>query len=258
MPAWHEDDELWRTLTPFLFDEEKRGQASTEVEGVLNLLGVAPGAKLLDLCCGPGRHAVELARRGFAVTGVDRTASYLDLARGRAAQAGLDIEFVQDDMRRFRRAESFDGAINLYTSFGYFEDPAENFQVLLNLHASLKPGARLVMELMGKEIMARIFAPKDWHELPDGSLFLAEREIVESWNKMRDKWILVRGGERRVLEFTHFLYSGEELAGLLRQAGFQRVSIHGGLDGSPYDRNALRLVAVGERAGASAGRRDSP
>ena len=75
-------------------------------------------------------------------------------------------------MREFVRPEAFDAAINLFTSFGYFEDPAEDLQVAKNLFHSLKPGGALVMDLVGKEVLSRIFLPRDWQELADGSLFL--------------------------------------------------------------------------------------
>src|SRR5206468_5375646 len=114
-------------------------------------------ASVLDLCCGPGRHSLEFARHGFQVTGVDRTARYLDAARAAATGEGLTVEFVQGDMPHFQRPAAFDVALNLFTSFGYFEDEAEDLCVLRHLHTSLKPGGQVLLEMAGKEPLARDF-----------------------------------------------------------------------------------------------------
>src|SRR5204863_7756432 len=135
-----------------------------EVDQLTKLLDLDSPAKVLDLCCGLGRHSLELARRGFDVTGVDRTGVYLRRAQKQADSEGLKIEFVQEDMRQFCRPEAFDLTLNLFTSFGYFESPAEDRRVLVNVHKSLQPGGRLVMDMMGKEIIARVFRERDWRE----------------------------------------------------------------------------------------------
>jgi ubiquinone/menaquinone biosynthesis C-methylase UbiE len=133
--AWYEREEFWESMAPKIFSEGHWKNAAAEVDSFIRLLGISPGAKLLDLCCGPGRHALELARRGFHVTAVDRTATYLEQAKERAEQEGLPIEFVLADMRHFRRPGSFDAVLNLYTSFGYFEHPEEDKQVLENVRS---------------------------------------------------------------------------------------------------------------------------
>jgi SAM-dependent methyltransferase len=155
MQAWYEDDRFWETFAAVMFTEQRWSSAPIEIDWVLHLLeGVYPGMAVLDLCCGPGRHSLELKRRGFRVTGVDRTALYLDEARRRAHEEGLAVEFVQDDMRHFVRPGAFSAALSMYTSFGYFSDPADNLQVLANIYQSLKPGGALLMEMNGKEVLA--------------------------------------------------------------------------------------------------------
>jgi SAM-dependent methyltransferase len=247
MLPWYEDNRFWAMLENQLFDEERKKAAIEEVEHVLKLLQLESGSEILDLCCGPGRHSVELARRGFKVTGVDRTARYLEKAQLYAADQGVAVEFVQDDMRRFRRSAAFDGAINLFTSFGYFEDPEDDRMVLRNIRESLRPGARLVMEMTGKENVARIYTPKDWVENSDGSFFLAERHVMPGWTMMRNRWLMLRGGERAEFEFTHRIFSAAELEALLKQEGFAIEGIFGGLDASAYDIEAKRLVVVARK-----------
>ena len=143
---------------------------------------------MLDLACGPGRHSIELARRGYRVTGVDRTSSYVEHARRRATEAGLDIEFVAEDMRSFSRPEAFDMAINLFSSFGYFDDEADHRRVMENVHASLKPGGRLVLEIVGREAIALRFGPAAVHRYPDGTVVVEERQILDNWERIGSTW----------------------------------------------------------------------
>jgi SAM-dependent methyltransferase len=198
---------------------------------------------VLDLGTGAGRHAIELARRGFRVTGVDRTERYLGRARVAAAAAGVAVELVAEDMRRFARPQAFDAALNLFTSFGYFDDAGDDLSVARNLCESLVPGGAALFELMGKEVLAGIFRERDWHELVDGFL-LEERRVSEGWSGLDLRWVVVRAGTARELRLRHRLYSGAELRALLREAGFASVDLYGSLAGGPYDRSATRLVAV--------------
>lgn len=247
MSVWHEDDAFWETMAPHMFTERRLEATPEEVDNVIGLLDREPGAYILDLACGPGRHTLELARRGYRVTGVDRTTAYLQRAREQAAEENLDVEFMQADMRAFRQPETFDAAVNLFTSFGYFEDPVDDLQVAQNLHASLKPGGRLLMEMMGKEVLARIFRERDWRGNEDGVLFLEEREIRGGWDWIDNRWIMIDGTERREFTLGYRLYSGAELAELLREAGFASVRLYNGLSGGPYDNTAARLAALAEK-----------
>jgi SAM-dependent methyltransferase len=245
MTEWHEQDGFWETMP--LFSQERWEMAPEEVDLCLTKLGIEPGMAVLDLCCGVGRHSLELARRGYNVTGVDRTAAYLQTAREVAAAEDLKAEWVEADMREFVRPRSFDGAINLYTSFGYFEDPADDRRVVDNLFRSLRPGGTLLMELMGKEVLARIYLPRDWYELPDGSLFLQERTVTRDWTWMENRWILVKDGQRTEYAISHRLYDGAGLRALLLDAGFESVTLYGGLQEVAYDVEARRLVAVARK-----------
>jgi len=246
MTVWHEQDEFWENAP--MFNEQHWESAPEQVAVAIGLLGIEPGAAVLDLPCGVGRHSLELARRGFRVTGVDRTAAYLDVAREKAAAEGLDLELIQADMRKFTRPKAFDAAINLFTSFGYFEDPAEDLQVAKNFFQSLKPGGALLMDLMGKEVLARIFQARDWFELSDGSLFLQERQVSAGWDWIDNRWILVKDGLQKEWRVGHRLYDGAGLRTLFLDAGFQSVELYGSFDGAPYDTEAQRQVAVARKA----------
>ena len=244
MVAWYENDDFWETWAPYLFSAARLRNTSSEVDALIALLKVAPGASILDFCCGIGRHSLEFARRGFVVTGVDRTRAYLERARAHADAEGLKIEFVESDARAFASAKTFDAVINMFTSFGYFEDPADDLKVAQILHQRLNPGGRLVIDLNGKEILARVFREREWHQHDDGTLGLEERRIRSGWDWIDSRWILVRGGKIWEGTVSTRLYSGAEIAEVLRRAGFGAVRFFGNLAGAPYDHNAERLIAV--------------
>jgi SAM-dependent methyltransferase len=246
---WYDDDKFWKAVAPVLFSDERCGEAAgKEVEQVLALLGAPAGAHLLDLCCGPGRHAVELARRGFSVTGVDRTAAYLEQARRQTDQEGLSIEFVRADMLDFCRSSTFDGALNLFTSFGFFESDEDELQVLSNVFESLKPNGRFIIDILGKEVLSRKFQTRSWQSTADGKVFLLEeRKIRSGWGSIDNRWLVFNEAGRHEFHWAIRVYSGRELETLLRRAGFSEIVQYGGLDGAPYDDEATRLVAVAQK-----------
>jgi SAM-dependent methyltransferase len=213
------------------------------MELALRMLGAEPPGDVLDLACGPGRHTLELARRGFRVTGVDATAAFVGQATRLAGIEGLDAELVHGDMRRFCRESSFDFVLNMATSFGYFDDPEDDRRVLANVRRSLRPGGALLMELMGKEVVARTLDGPRWCE-ENGGFVLTEQRIRDDWTWVDNRLVFVIEGVRQELVLSHRLYSAAELTGLLADAGFDPVTVFGDLSGSPYDASAGSLVAL--------------
>lgn len=246
MAVWHEDPVFWDVMNEWLFPPQRLEAAVHEVDWILERLQLAPPAHVLDLCCGPGRHSIELAKRGFQVTGVDRTLLYLDQAKTRADEAGVTVDWVEADMRHYQAPETFDVVLNLFTSFGYFEEPADDLQVLLHLHRSLKAGGKLLIDMVGKEVVAAHFQKQSWQER-DGHFYLAERKIIRDWTFIQNRWILIGPEGRQEFEVCHPLYAGSEMAALVRAAGFRDVTLYGDLTGRPYDQDADRLVIVARK-----------
>ena len=244
---WFADESIWKDLYPFTFPESTFAIADEQVEKILRLTGVG-GGTVLDLCCGPGRHAAALAKRGFGVTAVDRTAFLLNHARARAAHANLSVEFVLEDMRRFSRPASFDLIINFFTSFGYFDDQADDLRVLELVRQNLKPGGVFVLEMVSKERLAREFQATTSRQLPNGDVLFERHEIVDDWTRIRNRWTLMRADSTRTFEFTHRIYSGREMRDLLTKAGLANVRLYGGLDGGSYGFDAQRLIALARRS----------
>jgi SAM-dependent methyltransferase len=251
---WFDDDSFWRDVYPFMFPEKRFTDAAEQVEKALNLTKPS-GKSALDLCCGPGRCSIALAQRGFSVTGVDRTRYLLDKARAKAKAAKVKIRWVQKDMRDFVRPGAFDLVLSMFTSFGYFNDKQEDVVVLGNMFASLRPGGRCLIDLMGKERLARILQPVTCQVLPDGTKVVQRHEIFDDWTRIRNEWILVRKGKAKSYEFHHTVYSGQELRDRMEQVGFVDVTLYGNLDGDAYGPDAQRLIAVGCKPGARKAKR---
>jgi len=240
---WYEDEEFWKD-SPFNIDHIER--APKEIDKIESLADLDPGMKILDLCCGVGRHSIELAKRGYEVTGVDITEHYLEKGKKKAEEEELDIEFVKEDMREFKREEGFDVVLNLFTSFGFFEDEEENRKVLENVYESLRPNGKFIIDVMGKEILARIFKEKDWSER-DNRFMLEERSVEKDWSWMKTRRILITEEGKKEYNISHWVYSAKELKDMLKEAGFSSIEAYGNYEGELYDEEADRLIVIGEK-----------
>lgn len=242
---WHEDENFWLAFAPVLFRSSRWSAAEEEMQRASALLALAPGASVLDACCGVGRHSIELARLGYRVTGLDRMGAFLAAAKETAKAEGVAVEFVREDIRRFSRPGYFDGAVSWFTSIGYFSDSEEERLGLENIRRSLKPGGRFVIDMMGKEIVARWFKTNEWFEDEAGYL-LSEYRITDDWSRLENRWILITKDAVYDRTFSHRVFSAVELRLLLLESGFKRVEIFGDADRIPYDQDAKRLIAIAE------------
>jgi SAM-dependent methyltransferase len=240
---WYEDKDFWIDLCPFLFQEHRFEDAPNEVDFILSQVA-KPVRSALDLCCGPGRHAIALAKRGIDVTAVDLTAHYLEMAREAAKADGIKIEFVQEDMRNFVRPKAYDLALIMYSSLGFFEDEREDQQVLRHMYESLTDGGTLLLEMAGKEWVAEHYEDTSCDDLPDGSVLVQRHKIIDDWRRVHNEWILIKGDRAKTYTFDHRLYSGTELSDRLLDAGFRSVCLKGSLEGDEYTFGAKRLVAA--------------
>jgi SAM-dependent methyltransferase len=240
---WFKDKEFWVDLCPFLFPESRYEDAPNEVDLILSQVA-KPVRSALDLCCGPGRHSIALAKRGIEVTAVDLTSHYLESARESARERGVEVEWVHADMRDFARPEAYDLALLMFTSLGFFDDQEDDRKVLRNTCGCLKPGGTLVLDQVGKEWLAERFQETASDELADGSILVRRHKIVDGWRRIRNDWILIKDGRAKTFAFTLRIYSGDELTRELLDAGFRSVDLYGNLEGGEYTTGAQRLVAI--------------
>lgn len=206
-----------------------------EVDFIVAEFGLPPGSRILDMGCGTGRHAVELARRGYRVTGVDIAAGMLDLARKAAGEACVTVEWIEADATRFTIDERFDVAICLCGgAFGILnpdDDPAAHDRAVLRaIHAALRPGAPLILTTLNafarlRELTEADIARGDFNPLTLEEVYTDEAGTPAGTARVRLK-------ERRWLP--------PELDALFASTGFTVAHIWGGTSGR-WNRRLLRL-----------------
>jgi SAM-dependent methyltransferase len=235
-----------RIFSPVLPDERTAG----EVNAVVERLGLPPGARLLDLCCGQGRHAVPLARLGYRVTGLDLSRRLLERAAGLAAGQGQRVGLVQGDMRRLPFADaSFDAVLNLFNAFGYLEDDAQDELVLGEVARVLRPGGRFLQELANREALVRGWHDSEVVRTDGGLVVLQERTLdLRTSRDLTSYTLLHPDGRRTTLEHAIRLYTLTELAAMLGRAGLELLEVSGDLDGGPLELDSAFLVTLSGRA----------
>jgi SAM-dependent methyltransferase len=231
-----------------LLSEEQEAQRNeTQVEFIVKALDLQGGARILDLCCGHGRHAVRLAQRGYRVTGLDLSAYHIKLAKAAARRAGVDAEFICADMRDVPRGP-FDAAINMFTAFGYFDDDGDNQRVLNGVSRSLKRGGRFLIDHLNYAYLCRIFRESDSTRRPDGSLAIEMRrhDVRTCRNDVETVHIGADGRQRKRTHSVR-MYTFPEFERMLASAGLRVASAWGNFDGSDLTRESHRMIVLAEK-----------
>ena len=233
MTEWFEQwfGEEYHALYPHRDDEDARRAVAL----IRSVVKWESGDWILDLACGPGRHAAELARWADHVVGFDLSRAMLRRARERSGGA-----LVRGDMRALPfRAGSFTLAVNLFTSFGYFLNEEENRRVVSQVAAALAPGGHFVLDYLNAEQVRRTLKGI---EQAKGRDVLVRRRI-DSADRFVIKEIELRDEGRRFEERVR-LYSADELAALLGDAGLRVVARFGDYDGGAAGHDAPRVILV--------------
>ncbi|MBI5881529.1 MAG: methyltransferase domain-containing protein [Elusimicrobia bacterium] len=224
--------------------------APAEVRGLLRLLKLRRGASILDLCCGPGRHSLLLAEKGFQVTGLDYSPSYIRQARDKARRAGLEARFTRGDMKELRFHGEFDAVLNLFTSFGYFDRWSDNLKTLQGAARALKPGGLFLMDVMNGDWLRKHFSRRSWALQDRGVYLLEDRELAAGGRRIKTRWIRIPpGGRAMERSFSLWLMDRKLLTRALRGAGLTPLRFFGSLRGDPLsnERNRLVVLASSER-----------
>src|ERR1700737_360541 len=242
------DSEWWRSwFGPgylALYDDYLAERTPGEIDRLEALLALRPPLRILDLPCGQGRHAIELARRGYEVTGVDLSPFLLKVADERARADGVRVRWLAGDMRQPIAGERFDVVLNLFTSLGYFADEADDRKVVGAAAAMLVPGGRFLIELInGERVMAQ-FQEREWFTV--GQTAVGERRSLDiAARRMVVERTVTTPEEREVNLHPIRLYSGRDISAILREAGLGRVELYGDWSGEPLTPDSLRCLAVG-------------
>jgi SAM-dependent methyltransferase len=238
--------ELWRRALP---PEVTRGQAS-EIERALRL---ERGERVLDVPCGNGRIALELASRGYASSGLDLASDFVAEGLERAAERGVKLDLRQGDMRELPWVNDFDAAFCMGNSFGYLDDRG-NRDFLGAVARSLRPGGRFLLDypLVAELALARR-EYRDWHLLGD-RLLLSDGRFEPVRGRLETTYTFVDlsrpGGDVVSRPASYAVYTAREVTELLRAAGFEGIELWGALDGTVFE---LRSSAFYARACRAAG-----
>lgn len=230
-----------------MFNEDTFVEGRAQVAALPGLLGFEPG-HVLDLGCGPGRHALPLARSGYRVTAVDTSATLLERLATLANEQELEIDIQAADMRDFVRPEAFDAVLVMWTSFGYFDNETDHAAVLERIHDSLRVGGGLVLDLVGLEYLCRNLQPVHLTEYDDGGVLVERPVLSNDLTRLDNEWLLIDGDRVRRAEFSHRVWSADGIRQLLNRCGFERVSLFGDLEGGALDLDSERLIAVAWKA----------
>lgn len=221
---WWEDFFLgpWGELQARGYPAER---TSAEADFLIAVLGLGTGQSVLDLACGIGRHSIELSLRGMDVTGVDFNNTALALAKETARSRNVQPRFVQKDMRHLDWHQEFNAAFCFYSSFGYFENEADDLMVASRVAAALRPGGRFLIDTHVTETIFPMFSERRWNWLDDERTrrLLEETRWDIETGRIDGIWTFIENGSIESSRSSIRTYSYRELCQLLRAAGFCRV-----------------------------------
>ena len=244
MPWWDVYfGELYIRMFETILTPERTAQ---EVAGVMTMLDLKPDSHILDLCCGQGRHAVPLSQAGYRLTGLDRSAYLLEQARLAADTAGVEVSLVRGDMRKLPWRGEFDACLSLFSAFGYFEDDAENEQVLHQVERALKPGGVFFLDVANRDYCLLRLWPNTWQRVGQAAI-LEETEFDPLRSRFTTTFTWVDKGKRESLTHVVRHYTAPELTGMLQRAGLTPVVYYGDFEGEEFDLYSSRLIVIAEK-----------
>lgn len=225
-----------------------------EVEALIELLGLRAGEFIGDICCGMGRHLLPLTALGYQVVGLDRSAMMLSLATRGALAAELHAPLLQGEAQRLPFASgAFDVITNLFNSFGYLADEADDRRVLAEAARCLKPGGRFFLDTRNKKHQI-LYAP--YHEvmrLADGRELVMRCTYSRETQRLDSRWFDADDQSRLVHHASIRLYSPAELETMLAEAGFRIEARYGDYDGNEFEGWERQLLYLCTKAAGGDG-----
>ena len=230
----HLPSDWWRSLFNAFYLKtdgdvvENPENTHAEVDAVLQQLKLNKTDRILDLCCGQGRHTLELVRRGYQhVVGCDRSRYLIRQARRRARREALDVTFHEGDARRFRpRGGQFNAVIMMGNSFGYFEQPADDEAVLRNVASLLADDGRLYLDLADGDWLSTHLEARAWEWIDEQHFVCRERALAQDGRRIITREVITHA-EKGVLAdqfYAERLYTRSQIAALLEGCGFSGVT----------------------------------
>ncbi len=226
-------------------DDLTEERTEAEVASLVRLLELDRPMKILDLACGFGRHANRLAVLGHHVTGIDYMEGFLKIARDKAAEMGVKVDYRQGDMRQIGFQDEFDRTYLMFTSFGYFEDE-ENEQVIRKMARALKPGGILMVDTLNRDAVLEWLVPAEVTDKGE-DLLINRLSFDTMTGRLHNRRILIRDGVRKDKPYAVRLYNATEMKALLDRAGLVEDRFLGH-DGEPLSaKNGRRMIVIARK-----------
>jgi len=235
-----------------LYPDRDDLEAARQAGFVLGLLAPYAGkgrGGILDLACGTGRHAVVLSRGGMPVTGLDLSAPLLARARARRDLPAPGL--VRADMRTLPFARgAFGAVVNFFTSFGYFDDPADDGRVIRETARVLAPGGAFLSDVFNAaRVLATLVSREE--KTVAGERVSIHRRFDAPTRRVEKEITMGTGPGARTFRERVRVYLRDELEALHRDARLDVTAAFGDFDGSPYDpRRSPRLILLAVAGGA--------
>uniref|UniRef100_Q3AS64 Methyltransferase, putative n=1 Tax=Chlorobium chlorochromatii (strain CaD3) TaxID=340177 RepID=Q3AS64_CHLCH len=201
---------------------------------------------VLDIACGAGRHAIELARRGYNVTGNDLSTTLLNEAAKAAKQEKLPLQLTNYDMRHVPTHQRYQLVVQLFTSFGYFDSKAEDGAVVQKVWELLHKNGWYVLDLLNPDYLAANFIAESQRQV--GELTIKEKRTLEANRVRKELCILSPSGETLHFSEAVWLYSADEIVDILHNVGFHTTEIVGNYDGSTFNATSPRMMLFCHKA----------
>jgi SAM-dependent methyltransferase len=226
--------EVWRDVMP----EEVTAR---EADFLVQQLKLSPGARVLDVPCGVGRHSCALAARGFALTGVDLSSACLREAHTLAARKGVSVAWEHRDMSDLPWDGVFDGAFAMGNSFGYADDP-HDARFLRAVARALKPGGSFVLDYPAvAEALLPHYQERTWLQIGD-TLFLRAGRYDPAAGRIDTEYTLIRDGNRETKQWTQRVYTFREFCRLVTDAGFTDLQAFASISREPFKLGSQGLL----------------
>jgi len=244
---WYE--EWFRKEYLLIYPHRNEAEAVTQVEFIRKHISLPENAKVLDLCCGCGRHSIEIKKLGYDVIGTDLSEELLDIASSTASKNELDIKFFRCDMREMLYENYFDLVVQFFTSFGYFEDDYENQRVLIAISKALKPGGKFLIDYMNPYYVIKNLVKRDEKDIANGAHLIQERWVDESKKRVNKTITLVKEGKESVYSESVRMYSLQEMEDMLSASGLSLTEVYGDFSGTGYSKDSPRMILLGKSKG---------
>ncbi len=229
-------------LYPVVYAHRSIESAEPESQFAAEQLGIAPHARVLDLCCGNGRHLVHLRRYTDNAVGLDYSGELLAIAN-----ETIQAQLVRADMRAIPFTGTMDAVVNFFTSFGYFEDDAENRAVVQGVSNALKPNGRFLIDYVNPASAQETLIPNSERE-QDGYVIHETRWITETNRRLNKRTTLTKNG-RTCAELGESvqLFTREELTALLESERLMVDAVFGDTDGTEFSSTSERMIMIGTK-----------